>query len=332
MIRRPSRVFADVSFWIVLIVGTAIFAAAAYGALRGTVGVVELVRSGAAGAASCSCLGTAVIQTPSVIGLGLGGGLAAAYLLAVIARGAAVARRTQRTVRRLEALPPSNRFRSATMNVGLAARGIEVRGAEADVFCVGYFRPRILVARATVELLDEYELTATLMHEQEHLLRRDPLRILLVDALTWPLRAIPWVRGMVDELRSAIELAADEPVVATEHGRGPLSGALLKLLEAHGGTGETLALTRFSPTERRIDSLLDGRPYHRRRIVLAFSAVGLALMVSVGLLVTTLGTNAARAADLPVGLCREARRICAAPDLRSVQPSMSTVPFQPWSE
>jgi Zn-dependent protease with chaperone function len=130
--------------------------------------------------------------------------------------------------------------------------------------CYGLLRPRLLVSAATLRELSSAEVEAVLRHEQVHLRRRDPLRRLLLRAMTDAL-PLPALRDMVDAVPLAQELAADRAVLKAV-GPEALSGALLKVGDAldslqtppMGSNTQDwwLAVGAFSAIDVRIDQIL----------------------------------------------------------------------------
>jgi Zn-dependent protease with chaperone function len=152
--------------------------------------------------------------------------------------------------------------------VQAAARGLGVAGrvdvvATGEAFAVthGLLRPRILLSSGLVAVLDEAELTAVLVHERHHLLRRDPLRLLAARLLAgygWYLPLLRWWT-----LRSALrrELAADRAATARA-GVAAVAGALLKLADLPA----PVAVAAVNPAGNLPDRIaqLEGQPLARR--------------------------------------------------------------------
>jgi hypothetical protein len=130
--------------------------------------------------------------------------------------------------------------------------------------CYGLLQPRLLLSTAALTGLSSAELEAVLRHELVHLRRRDPLRRLLLRALTDAL-PLPALRDIADAVPLAQELAADRAVLASV-GPEALSGALLKvgdaldtLRDVPGGPSSQewrLAVGAFSAIDARIDQIL----------------------------------------------------------------------------
>ena len=130
--------------------------------------------------------------------------------------------------------------------------------------CYGLLHPRLLVSTAALRGLSSPEVEAVLRHEQVHLRRHDPLRRLLVRALTEAL-PLPALQDIAHAVPLAQELAADRAVLAAV-GPEALSGALLKVGDALDSLQEPsagpntrewqLAIGAFSAIDARIDQIL----------------------------------------------------------------------------
>jgi len=177
-------------------------------------------------------------------------------------------------------VPPVVRNEAAVL--GCAGRLDVVAGEEAFAVTYGLMRPRILVSTGLAAALTPAEVGAVLAHEREHLLRRDPLRLLaarLFAAWGCYLPAAQWLAGRAALRR---ELAADRAAAGCA-GRGVLAGALLKLasrptcpvVAAASPAGEG-----HQSLEARVTQLEAGRPPRQSPAVtrLAASAGTLTLL------------------------------------------------------
>ncbi len=118
--------------------------------------------------------------------------------------------------------------------------------------CYGLLRPRIAISAGLMARLDDAELAAVLLHERHHLRRRDPLRYLLLHALTTGLFLVPLAPMVHRWLETRIELAADRAALAVLP-RGALAGALAAVLTVPPDLPAGLAA--LTATETRIAHL-----------------------------------------------------------------------------
>jgi Zn-dependent protease with chaperone function len=157
----------------------------------------------------------------------------AAAVAGVAASGSVAARtaagsRALRTLMRAARQPVPPAVLDAAAGLGITGRVDAVGTAEAFAVTYRLVRPRILVSTALAAELTTAEVAAVLAHEREHVLHRDPLRILairLLAAFAWYAPAASWLASRAVLRR---ELAADR-ASARGAGRGVLAGALLKL-------------------------------------------------------------------------------------------------------
>jgi Zn-dependent protease with chaperone function len=170
-----------------------------------------------------------------------------------------------REIRRfLRSLPPREpelpaRLQCLAAELGITARVDLVRDVQAYSFCYGFLRPRICVTTGLLDLLDEAELRALLLHERHHLRQRDPLRILIARVVGDAINLLPIAGMLVRQYRVAQEVAADQAAIAGCDSEAPLSSALLKLLTINRTRARIpIAVGAFSVTEERIARLVYG--------------------------------------------------------------------------
>jgi Zn-dependent protease with chaperone function len=152
-----------------------------------------------------------------------------------------------------------------------------VADVEAYAFAAGLARSRIWLSSGLLALLDEAELAAVLRHERHHLVRRDPLRVLLARSLAHGLFFVPVASVLRDRYMEAKEREAD----AASGANHELAAALLKLMRAGSPlpSSASLAAAGSAPTARRILRLLGREPETRTvdRALLQRLIVSLAL-------------------------------------------------------
>jgi beta-lactamase regulating signal transducer with metallopeptidase domain len=198
--------------------------------------------------------------------------IAALGSLGALARTVVRAAREQRLLRRLPSTPIA-RTRFAALGADAARIPVEVVPASAaNAFCAGILRPRVLVTSGLLELLDEEERRAAIVHELEHARRRGPLKVSLARAVAHSLFWIPALRDLGDRYVLLCELEADRAAIA-ETGKAALAGALLEVIEAPRLAG-AVGLSDFAAS--RVDRILDPRtslpPLFRRSSMVATAA------------------------------------------------------------
>ncbi len=153
-------------------------------------------------------------------GLALGGRSLARQVLA--------SRRLARRVRGLAQALPDRLTRAATQ-AGLGGRVVLVDTSKSFSFVYGVLTPRVAVSRGLLEGVSSGELQAVLEHERYHVCNLDPLKAVLVQALSAALFFLPALDALRGRYVAGREFAADRRAV-TVCGRRPLAGALLKVV------------------------------------------------------------------------------------------------------
>lgn len=209
---------------------------------------------------ACQSAGQAVEGYLPLAGLLLPLGLLLAAGLRAVGRLASQLRFTQRLLHDLNQrrLPLPANLADAAAALNVAGRVNLVDDAEAYAFAAGLAQPHIWLSSGLLALLDDAELAAVLRHERHHLLRRDPLRVLLARSLAHGLFFLPAAAALHDRYMEAKEREAD----AASGANHDLAAALLKLMRAgtSAPASASLAAARSSATAGRIRTLLDGEP------------------------------------------------------------------------
>jgi Zn-dependent protease with chaperone function len=195
------------------------------GAVGGVLGPLLLERMSRGGLVGM--VGDGALMLPLLLFLVLvaGGSALAARSLA---RQALASHRLARRVRGLARALPDQLARAATQ-AGLGARVVLVDAPESFSFVYGVLTPRVAVSRGLLEGVSGRELRAVLEHERYHVRNLDPLKVVLVRALSTALFFLPALDSLRARYVAGRELAADRRAVAV-CGRRPLAGALLKVV------------------------------------------------------------------------------------------------------
>src|SRR5207245_10870440 len=144
------------------------------------------------------------------------------------------------------------------------------------------------------------ELRAVLRHERCHLLRRDPLRLVVARYFAAGLYVIPVVDELVGFYTLEKEIAADQEAVRAAGDVSALASALYKVLPDADevSLGLLVPVSSLSVTEARIEQLVAGR-----RIALSLSPISVALsggaLVAATVLVAVQGGASVFFAALP---------------------------------
>jgi Zn-dependent protease with chaperone function len=145
-----------------------------------------------------------------------------------LARQVLASRRLAYRVHGLARALPDQLIRVA-MQAGLGGRVVLVDEPESFSFVYGVLTPRVAVSRGLLEGVSGGELRAVLEHERYHVCNLDPLKVVLVRALSAALFFLPALDSLHARYVAGRELAADRRAVAV-CGRRPLAGALLKVV------------------------------------------------------------------------------------------------------
>jgi beta-lactamase regulating signal transducer with metallopeptidase domain len=154
------------------------------------------------------------------VGLALGG--------RSLARQALAARRLASRVRNLAVALPDDLAHGAA-EAELRGRVVLLNSLERFSFVYGALTPRVAVSRGLLEGVSGGELRAVLEHERYHVCNLDPLKAMLVQALSAAFFFLPALDSLRVRYVAARELASDRRAV-TVCGRRPLAGALLKVV------------------------------------------------------------------------------------------------------
>jgi Zn-dependent protease with chaperone function len=113
--------------------------------------------------------------------------------------------------------------------VGLDGRIVLLDAPERFSFAYGVLTPRVAVSRGLVEGVSDEELLAVLEHERYHVCNLDPLKVMLVQALSATFFFLPALDALRARYLAGRELAADRRAMRV-CGRRPLASALLKVV------------------------------------------------------------------------------------------------------
>ena len=171
--------------------------------------------------------------------------------------------------------PP--RVSRLAMDLGVG-RLVCVEGTSPVAFCAGGLHPSVYVSEGLAVALDDAELEAVLLHEHDHLHRREPLRRAVRRAATWGFFYIPILRWWGRYQADRSELRADRLALS----RVTPQVLARALLRADWATPSLHAATAFAgAAEARVaqilgDPLPPSRP-GRRLWALSVAGIGLAL-------------------------------------------------------
>lgn len=148
-------------------------------------------------------------------------------------------------------------------------------------FTFGVLAPRVAISHGLHEDISPIELRAVLEHERYHVCNLDPLKALLMRALSATFFLLPALDSLGARYLAGRELAADRRAIKA-CGRGPLAGALLKatrgpdwdeLAGVAALRGKELLEVRVAQLETGVEPQINTP--HSMRLVLSFLGAAL---------------------------------------------------------
>ncbi len=159
---------------------------------------------------------------------------------------------------------PSLKLKKIIQDLNLQSLVIEIKDQNPVVFCYGLIKPKICISSGLVAKMNDRELEAVLLHEQYHLLVREPLKLFVINLLEKTLFFLPGIKYLAGQYRLFSELSADERATNGFKNKKPLADALCRILawEEQLILKDNLGLSFFShkeSTDIRINKLVDDR-------------------------------------------------------------------------
>lgn len=158
--------------------------------------------------------------------------------------------------RLLRALPVEPIQTGALLDVARDAGATDLFVAPASrpvAFCLGLFRPRVVITAGLLARLDPEEQAAVVWHEAHHARQREPLKSLIARLAAQTFFWIPALRELLDRYLLVKELAADR-LAAGRTSRRALAGALSQVA-GQPTPAAAVGLAEFAAA--RIDRLFD---------------------------------------------------------------------------
>lgn len=156
----------------------------------------------------------------------------------------------------------STKLNNALNSLQITEDIVEIRSKDLVVFCFGIFKPKICISDRLINKLKEDELKAVLLHEQHHLMSKDPLKFYFANLAEKTLFFIPGIHYLAKRFITYSEVAADEWAIYKLKEKKSLATAVFKILEwnerniINGG----LAITFFDTvTEERVKKIINDK-------------------------------------------------------------------------
>lgn len=127
---------------------------------------------------------------------------------------------------------PAKGLKETINFLGLKNKVVLIKDSNLFSFCCGIFSPRIVITTSLVESLTDKELEAVLLHEQSHLLSRDPIKVLIGKTFSSMFFFLPIFAELHKNIEAVNELLADQWTISHQQKSTFLRGALKKILAA----------------------------------------------------------------------------------------------------
>lgn len=115
-------------------------------------------------------------------------------------------------------------------SLSLTKKVILVNDKSLFSFCCGIFSPFIVVSAGLVKSLTNKELEAVLLHEESHLISRDPIKVLIGKTFSSMFFFLPLFVDLRKNIEAVNELLADQWTISHQKNPVFLRGALKKIL------------------------------------------------------------------------------------------------------
>jgi len=157
-----------------------------------------------------------------------------------------------------------------TKIAGSAVPIFELQDSGANIFVAGVLKPRLLISRRAIELLDGDELQAAIRHELAHANSADNLKQMLVRFCSFP-----FLSSLDRSWHRAVEIAADDHSVTDALTAADLASALIKVGSESAALTPALGMSLVpeadAPVSERVRRLLawkSGKRSHAGRFAL----------------------------------------------------------------
>ncbi|TSC84231.1 MAG: peptidase M56 BlaR1 [Parcubacteria group bacterium Gr01-1014_13] len=286
--RASLRIKSNLLFFQIVSLGTIIFLLFAglifkiYNYIFSATGEFALDKANAA----CGCTTFASPNHTTLIGFLLFVGAALALTL-IIAAGRVIFStiKTNRFVRFKKTKLTQKSFKLAQITdiLGITSRVEEIASNDPTIFCYGLIKPKICVSSKVVDSLSSAELRAVLRHETQHMISREPAKLLVIKFIN-TFRFIPGIKNLTKKYLSFSELAADELATNNFTEKTDLARAMSKILALEEKTiiQKGMALSFFSQiTEDRVRVLSENDyiPTFSREIIKVSLGIAVAIAI-----------------------------------------------------
>ena len=153
----------------------------------------------------------------------------------------------------------SNKLENVAKLLNLENKIVEINNSNLVIFCYGIFKPKICISSKFTKKLTKEELSTVLLHEQYHLMNFEPVKLLVIKAISKTLFFIPGLKALVKQYIILSELMADEWAVNKSRSKTTLASAIYKVLKINETiiTRKSFAVPFFNNiTDERIEKVV----------------------------------------------------------------------------
>lgn len=163
-------------------------------------------------------------------------------------------------------LRPSHGLDGLLKKLELQDKVYVVNSDKAFAFCFGIRRPKIYISIPFIEIMNEKELEAVLLHERYHLNNRDSLTMLLASTIQLLFPFFPVVSDLLVQYKVSREIEADKEAIKGLGESLPVISVLKKLLAVTAPAFATAsAIADYDTLEPRIKALTKQDKYSFRK-------------------------------------------------------------------
>ena len=153
----------------------------------------------------------------------------------------------------------SAKLRQIIFDLGLEKNSIiEIEDSRPVVFCFGLWKTMVCISSGLINLLEKDELKAVLLHEDSHLVAKEPLRLFIIKFFFSIFFFLPGIKTYLNKYITYSELAADERATNNFTDKSKLTKAIFKITqeEERNMLRSGLALSFFTSTiDERVNKL-----------------------------------------------------------------------------
>jgi len=175
----------------------------------------------------------------------------------------------------------SSKLKKAVHSVDLENKIIEISDDKPVVFCYGFYKPKICISSKLVKELNKTELVTTLLHEKQHLLNKEPLKIFCVKTISKILFFIPILKTLTKEYLVFSEMTADGMATNNWQNKAPLAKVLYKIIKMkeRSPLQQNLAISFFTTMDERINKLTNDSYAYKRNLWTGKTLLSMLLLI-----------------------------------------------------